>query len=77
MNEPLELADPAIAQSQLPPLPTSTGIAATAETTELVGLIDIDPQFGWNNTSFEVNLSPISVIVGMVIGAILTILFRG
>ena len=75
---PLELADPALAQSQLPPLPeTSNGTAALSESAELVGFLEVQPQMGWNNTHIEVNLSPISLLIGMVLGCLLTIIFRG
>jgi hypothetical protein len=76
---PLELADPALARSQLPPLPSSStdGITALSEPAELVGFVEVKPQMGWNNTNIEVNLSPISLLIGLVLGCILTIIFRG
>jgi hypothetical protein len=77
-NKPLELADPALAHSQLPPLPeTADSPAALSESAELVGFIELQPQMGWNNTSIEVNLSPISLLIGLVLGCLLTIIFRG
>ncbi|MEM6434540.1 MAG: hypothetical protein AAF773_11910 [Cyanobacteria bacterium P01_D01_bin.115] len=77
--EPLQPADPALAQSHLPPLPPLEGVAALseAESTKLIGLIDAEPQFGWNNTNIEINLSPISLLLGMIVGCLLTLFFRG
>ncbi|WP_204141279.1 hypothetical protein [Halomicronema sp. CCY15110] len=77
-QKPLEPADPSWAQAQLPPLPeTTNGTAALSESAELVGFLEIQPQMGWNNTQIEINLSPMSVLIGMVLGCILTIVFRG
>jgi hypothetical protein len=76
-QQPLELADPALARSQLPPLPEAQNPAALSESAELVGFLEVQPQMGWNNTHIEVNLSPISVLIGMVLGCVLTIIFRG
>lgn len=78
--EPLQPADPALAQSQLPPMPqsASTNAAALSEAeSQPIGFIDVEPQMGWNNTNIEINLSPISLLLGMIVGCLLTLFFRG
>ena len=75
---PLEPADPAWARSQLPPLPeTASSPAALSERAELVGLVELDPQIGWGNTHIEVQMNPLSLLLGFVVGCLFMLIVRG
>lgn len=75
MNQPLQIADPAAALEQLPPVPVAE-VAATPETviTQPVAFFRVEPQVGWNNTQIEVNISPLSLFIGIVLGFFLAVI---
>ncbi|MEO1096069.1 MAG: hypothetical protein AAFX01_14355 [Cyanobacteria bacterium J06638_28] len=42
-----------------------------------VGFLSIDPQFGFNNTQVEISMSPLSLLIGFVLGFIACRTLRG